>query len=66
MTNGLSAGLPRLAELQNELIRVALDGLVKYLDRARISGIREKLAVAVEDKARGFDFATYRGRIDTV
>ena len=53
-------------ELQNELIRAALDGLVKYPNCAGISGIRENLAFVLEDEASGFHFVTHGGRIDAV
>jgi len=50
-------------KLQGEPIRVALDELDKYLCGAGISGLRNNLTFAVEDKARGSILSAYPLRL---
>ena len=47
------AGLLWLMKLKGEPIRLVLDKLDKYLCSAGISGLRNNLTFAVDDKARG-------------
>src|SRR3984893_16382352 len=56
----------RLAELQNELIRVSLHGRIEHLGGVRITRVAEELAPGLELEARGDDFLFHRLRVDAM
>src|SRR5271170_3089138 len=58
--------LPRLPELEDELVRLAADGAVELLLRVIVGRIGEDYAFARIDEARRFHFLFHDGRIDSM
>src|SRR3984893_11911792 len=58
--------LLRLAELQDELVRVSANRLVEHFGRAGVRRIGENRTLGVELEPRGFDLSAHGRGLDTM